>query len=242
MNRPFQSSPGPLYQNEVKCSAFDMETIFHCRLNKNSFSQERLCTWPHFESSGKWPIMIDDISLFFLSGCSCALKLSSHILTFKLQRTANEYAAKPWIYKRPDQQNHTLSRHTEFCKADRTTWKLTLQDINTTLKEPKTELVRSRRQLFRPHKVCFASYDGVSYSSLSLSAIFLIQLFPLLLFSVSIFYRNVFKSAKDDVPRSLLRIISVPPKIDAHETREMHKTQDTQTGSNLFLTRKSRRF
>ena len=24
-NRPFPSSPGPLYQNEVKCSAFDTE-------------------------------------------------------------------------------------------------------------------------------------------------------------------------------------------------------------------------
>ena len=129
-----------------------MGTIFHCRVNKNSFSQERLCTWPHFESSGKWPIMIDDISLLFLSGCSCVLKLSSHILTFKLQRTANEYAAKPWIYKRPDQQNHTLSRHTEFCKADRTTWKLTLQDINTTPKGPKTERGRNHRQRFRPFR------------------------------------------------------------------------------------------
>ena len=58
-------------------------------------------------------------------------------LTFKLQRTTNKYAAKRRIYKRPDQQKYTLSRHTEFCKADRTTWKLTLQDINTTLKEPK---------------------------------------------------------------------------------------------------------
>ena len=49
-------------------------------------------------------------------------------LTFKSQRTANEYAAKRRIYKRPDQQKYTLSRHTEFCKADRTTWKLTLRD------------------------------------------------------------------------------------------------------------------
>ena len=31
-----------------------METIFHCRVNKNSFSQERLCTWPLFESEGFW--------------------------------------------------------------------------------------------------------------------------------------------------------------------------------------------
>ena len=34
-------------------------------------------------------------------------------------------------------------------KADRTTWKYTLQDINTTPKEPKTERGCSRRQLFR---------------------------------------------------------------------------------------------
>ena len=42
-------------------------------------------------------------------------------LTFKMQRTANEYAAKSKIYKRPDQQIYTLSRHSEFCKADRAT-------------------------------------------------------------------------------------------------------------------------
>ena len=41
--------------------------------------------------------------------------------TFKLQRTAKEYAAKRRIFKRPDQQKYTLSRHTEFCKADRST-------------------------------------------------------------------------------------------------------------------------
>ena len=33
--------------------------------------------------------------------------------------------------------------------ADRTTWKLTLQDINTTPKEPKTEQDHTHRQLFR---------------------------------------------------------------------------------------------
>ena len=35
--------------------------------------------------------------------------------------TANEFAAKRRICKRPDQQKYTLSRHTEFCKAERTT-------------------------------------------------------------------------------------------------------------------------
>ena len=38
---------------------------------------------------------------------------------------------------------------TKICKADRTMWKLTLQDINTIPKEPKTERGRCRRQLFR---------------------------------------------------------------------------------------------
>ena len=31
--RPFPSSSGPLYQNEVKCSAFDMEMIFYSHAN-----------------------------------------------------------------------------------------------------------------------------------------------------------------------------------------------------------------
>ena len=31
-----------------------MEMIFHSHTNKNSFSQGRLCTWPHFESEGFW--------------------------------------------------------------------------------------------------------------------------------------------------------------------------------------------
>ena len=35
----------------------------------------------------------------------------SNKLTFKLQRTANEYAAKRRIGKRPDRQKYTLSRH-----------------------------------------------------------------------------------------------------------------------------------
>ena len=34
MNKPFPSSPGPLHQNKVKCSAFDMELNFHSVGNK----------------------------------------------------------------------------------------------------------------------------------------------------------------------------------------------------------------
>ena len=39
-NRPFPSSPGPLYQNKVKCSAFDMEMIFHSHANKTHFHKK----------------------------------------------------------------------------------------------------------------------------------------------------------------------------------------------------------
>ena len=38
--RPFSSSPGPLYQNEVKCSAFDVEMIFHSLVNKTHFHKK----------------------------------------------------------------------------------------------------------------------------------------------------------------------------------------------------------
>ena len=39
LNRPFPSSPGPMYQNEVKCSAF-MEMIFHSHANKTHFHKK----------------------------------------------------------------------------------------------------------------------------------------------------------------------------------------------------------
>ena len=40
-NRPFSSLSGTLYQNEVKCSAFDTQMIFHSHANK-----------PHFHKTG----------------------------------------------------------------------------------------------------------------------------------------------------------------------------------------------
>ena len=58
------------------------------------------------------------LKVFVLTGVKF---IESKKLTFKLQRTVNEYAAKRRIYKRPGQQKYTVSRHTEFCKADRTT-------------------------------------------------------------------------------------------------------------------------
>ena len=63
--------------------------------------------------------------------------------------TCQHLNCKGSIARRPNQQKYTLSRDSKDCKADGTTWKLTLQDINTTPKEPKTERGRRRRQLFR---------------------------------------------------------------------------------------------
>ena len=40
VNRPFPCSPGPLYQNEVRCLTFDMEMIFHSHANKTHFHKK----------------------------------------------------------------------------------------------------------------------------------------------------------------------------------------------------------
>ena len=64
-NRPFPSSPGPLYQNEVKCSAFDMEMIFHSHANKTHFhtkgSALGLFLKVRVYGTQKWPIMLDKV-------------------------------------------------------------------------------------------------------------------------------------------------------------------------------------
>ena len=66
-NRPFPGSPRPLYQNEVRCSAFDMKMIFYSHANKTHF--KRLCTWSHFESEGFWNS--EGAYLFFSFLCDC---------------------------------------------------------------------------------------------------------------------------------------------------------------------------
>ena len=52
-NRPFPSSPGPLFQNKGRCSAFDMEIIFHSHPNKN-----------HFHKKGCAPSLILKVRVF----------------------------------------------------------------------------------------------------------------------------------------------------------------------------------
>ena len=59
-DRPFPSSPVPLYQNEVKCSAFDMEIIFHSHANKTHFHKRGcalgLVLKVRVFGTRKWPI------------------------------------------------------------------------------------------------------------------------------------------------------------------------------------------
>ena len=59
-NRPFPSSPGPLYQNE--CSAFDIEMIFHSQANKTHFDKKGfalgLILKVRVSGTRKWPIQL----------------------------------------------------------------------------------------------------------------------------------------------------------------------------------------
>ena len=59
-NGPFPSSPGPLYQNEVRCSCFDVEMIFHFHENKTHFHKKgcalRLILKVRVFETRKWPV------------------------------------------------------------------------------------------------------------------------------------------------------------------------------------------
>ena len=57
INWPFPSFPGPLYQNEVKCSTFDMEMIFQFHANITHF-HKKLKVVPHFESECFWNLEV----------------------------------------------------------------------------------------------------------------------------------------------------------------------------------------
>ena len=63
-NRPFPGSPGPLFQNEGRCSAFDMEIIFHSHANKTHFHKKGcalgLILKVRVFGTQKWPILFLD--------------------------------------------------------------------------------------------------------------------------------------------------------------------------------------
>ena len=64
-NRPCSSSPGPLFQNEGRSLAFDMELIFHSHANKTHFHKK--CCVPSLIlkvrvfGTRKWPIILRNI-------------------------------------------------------------------------------------------------------------------------------------------------------------------------------------
>ena len=62
INRPFPSSPRPLYQNEVKYAVFNMEMNFHPHANKTHFHQKGcaldLILKVRILRTRKWPIHV----------------------------------------------------------------------------------------------------------------------------------------------------------------------------------------
>ena len=60
-NRPFASSLGPLFQNEGRCSAFDVKIIFHSHANKTHFHKKgcapSLILKVRVFGTRKWPIV-----------------------------------------------------------------------------------------------------------------------------------------------------------------------------------------
>ena len=53
-NRPFPSSLGPLFQNEGRCSAFDVEIMFLSHAKETHFHKKGCAPSPYFESEGFW--------------------------------------------------------------------------------------------------------------------------------------------------------------------------------------------
>jgi len=61
MKRRFPSSPGALFQNEGRCSAFDMEISFHSHANKTHFRKKGCAPSTILKvrvfGTRKWPII-----------------------------------------------------------------------------------------------------------------------------------------------------------------------------------------
>ena len=66
LNRPFPSSPGPLFENEGRCSAFKVEIIFHSHANKTHFHKKgcapSLILKVRVFGTRKWPFANRDAS------------------------------------------------------------------------------------------------------------------------------------------------------------------------------------
>ena len=83
-NHPFPSSQGLCIRNEVMCSAFDMEMIFHSHANKTNFHKKVCALGPILKlmvfGTRKWPI---EFFKFFFSHVS--VSPSSFKITYLLR-------------------------------------------------------------------------------------------------------------------------------------------------------------
>ena len=73
VNMPFPSFPGPLYQNEVKCSACDMKMTFHSHANKTHFHKKGwalgLILKVRVLGTREWSIVLKRILMYKESKC-----------------------------------------------------------------------------------------------------------------------------------------------------------------------------
>ena len=110
--RPFPSSPGPLYQNEVKCSSFDMEMIFHSHGNETHFIQKGyvlglILKVRDFETR-RWPIKLNQV-LSTNATARCSLCVNDLFYSIAgLFVSARKLSGIVWILPKDDQsaRNH----------------------------------------------------------------------------------------------------------------------------------------
>ena len=87
-NRPFPSSPGPLFQNEGRCSAFDMEIIFHSHANKT-----------HFHKKGCAPSLILKVRNFWNSEVAYFIEFFSKLTSGSVFLGTSRYEAKAGCFQ-----------------------------------------------------------------------------------------------------------------------------------------------
>ena len=113
--------PGPLYQNEVKCSTFDIEMIFHIYANKTHFHKKGFRTQRHFESGGFGNSEV----AYFSPRIILCLRLSAGLVvawltsgTQKMQKTETDRAvAMPWNRIQPLLKWCSAMRNTTFSNS-----------------------------------------------------------------------------------------------------------------------------
>ena len=110
--RPFPSSPEPLYQNGVKCSAFDMKMIFNSHANKTYFIQKGcalgLILKVRVSETRRWPIKLNQVlSANTTARCSMCVNDLFHSIP-GLFESARKLSGIAWILPKDDQsaRNH----------------------------------------------------------------------------------------------------------------------------------------